>query len=53
VQLIQTDSGAEFQSAFHYHVLDRGIGHRCIKPRTPRLNGKVCEDWSWRGAGPV
>ena len=41
VQIIQTDNGAEFQSAFHYHVLDKGVGHRDIKPRTPRLNGKV------------
>ena len=41
VQVIQTDNGAEFQSAFHYHVLDKGVGHRYIKPRTPRLNGKV------------
>jgi len=22
-------------------VLDKGVGHRYIKPRTPRLNGKV------------
>jgi transposase InsO family protein len=36
-----TDNGAEFQSQFHYHLLDRGIGHDYIKPRTPRLNGKV------------
>jgi dTDP-D-glucose 4,6-dehydratase len=28
VQVIQTDNGAEFQSAFHYHVLDAGVGHR-------------------------
>jgi len=34
-------NGAEFQSAFHYHVLDRGIGHVYIRPATPRLNGKV------------
>jgi transposase InsO family protein len=46
VQVIQTDNGAEFQSAFHYHVLDKGVAHRYIKPRTPRLNGKVCEDLS-------
>ena len=26
---------------FHWHVLDRGIRHVYIKPRTPRLNGKV------------
>lgn len=41
VEVIQTDNGAEFQSRFHYHVLDRGIGHVYIKPKTPRLNGKV------------
>jgi transposase InsO family protein len=41
VEVIQTDNGAEFQSAFHWHALDKGIAHTCIKPRTPRLNGKV------------
>lgn len=41
VEVIQTDNGAEFQSAFHFHVLDKGIGRSYIKPRTPRLNGKV------------
>ncbi len=41
VQQIQTDNGPEFGSSFHYHVLDKGVGHRYIKPRTPRLNGKV------------
>jgi len=41
VQVIQTDNGGEFGSSFHYHVLDKGIGHKYIKPRTPRLNGKV------------
>jgi transposase InsO family protein len=41
VQVIQTDNGAEFQSAFHDHALDKGIGHSYIKPATPRLNGKV------------
>jgi len=41
VERIQTDNGAEFQSSFHYHVLDRGIGHVYIRPATPRLNGKV------------
>lgn len=41
VECIQTDNGAEFQGAFHWHVLDRGIGHVYIKPATPRLNGKV------------
>src|SRR5262245_16639113 len=28
-------------TSFHYHPLDKGVGHRYIKPRTPRLNGKV------------
>jgi transposase InsO family protein len=41
VEVIQTDNGAEFGSQFHYHLLDRGIGHVYIKPATPRLNGKV------------
>jgi transposase InsO family protein len=41
VELIQTDNGSEFASAFHWHVLDRGIRHVYIKPATPRLNGKV------------
>lgn len=41
VEVVQTDNGAEFASAFHWHVLDRGINHVYIKPRTPRLNGKV------------
>lgn len=41
VQVIQTDNGAEFQSALHYHVLDKGVGHVYIKPRPPRLHGKV------------
>lgn len=41
VERIQTDNGSEFQSAFHWHVLDRGVEHVHIKPATPRLNGKV------------
>jgi hypothetical protein len=41
VEVIQTDNGSEFQAAFHWHVLDKGIGHVYIKPMRPRLNGKV------------
>ena len=41
VQVVQTDNGAEFQGSFHWHLLDRGIGHVYIRPATPRLNGKV------------
>jgi len=38
---VRTDNGHEFQAQFHWHVEDLGIGHVYIKPRTPRLNGKV------------
>ena len=41
VEVVQTDNGAEFQGSFHWHLLDRGIGHFYIRPATPRLNGKV------------
>lgn len=41
VQTIQTDNGSEFNTQFHWHVQDQGITHVYIKPRTPRLNGKV------------
>ncbi len=39
--MIQAGHGPEFGSSFHYHLLDKGVGHRYVKPRTPRLNGKV------------
>ena len=41
VELIQTDNGSEFKDQFHWHILDKGINHVYIRPRTPRLNGKV------------
>ncbi|MFF5085573.1 IS481 family transposase [Actinoplanes sp. NPDC000266] len=41
VEVIQTDNGAEFQTKFHWHVLDQGIAHTYIKPASPHLNGKV------------
>jgi transposase InsO family protein len=41
VHTIRTDNGHEFQAQFHWHVEDMGIRHVYIKPRTPRLNGKV------------
>ena len=40
-EVIQTDNGAEFQEQFHWHILDKGINHVYIRPRRPRLNGKV------------
>ena len=41
VFVVQTDNGAEFQSRFHWHLDELGIRHVYIRPRTPRLNGKV------------
>ena len=41
VRTIQTDNGPEFAALFHWHVQDKDITHIYIKPRTPRLNGKV------------
>lgn len=41
IMVVQTDNGAEFQSHFHWHLRDLDIQHVYIKPRTPRLNGKV------------
>ena len=41
MQVIQTDNGSEFNTLFHWHVQDQGIQHVYIRPRTPRLNGKV------------
>lgn len=33
--------GHEWQAKFHWHCEDLGMRHVYIKPRTPRLNGKV------------
>jgi len=41
ILVVQTDNGAEFQSSFHWYLRDRDVQHVYIKPRTPRLNGKV------------
>ncbi|MFJ5026164.1 helix-turn-helix domain-containing protein [Streptomyces goshikiensis] len=41
VEVIQTDNGAEFQSAFHWHVLDKGIAHTYIKPASPQRQGRT------------
>ena len=37
VLVVQTDNGAEFQSAFHWHLERLDIRHVYIRPRTPRL----------------
>jgi transposase InsO family protein len=41
VEKVQTDNGSEFGQSFHWHLLDKGIGHIRVRPATPRLNGKV------------
>lgn len=41
IRQVRTDNGHEFQARFHWHVEDLGIEHAYIKPRSPRLNGKV------------
>jgi len=41
IQTIRTDNGHGFQAKFHWLVEDLGIRHVYIKPRTPKLNGKV------------
>lgn len=41
IHTVRTDNGHEFQTKFHWHLEDLGIRHAYIKPRTPRLNGKV------------
>ncbi len=41
IKMIQTDNGSEFQQEFHWHVTDKNIQHRYIRPRSPYLNGKV------------
>src|SRR5580704_7206172 len=41
IHVVQTDNGAEFQSKFHWHLDELDIRHVFIRPRTPRLNGKV------------
>ena len=40
IHTIRTDNGHEFQTKFHWHVEDQGIGHVYIKPASPNLNGK-------------
>jgi transposase InsO family protein len=41
MHVIQTDNGAEFQSNFHWHLEQQDARHVYIRPKTPRLNGKV------------
>ncbi len=35
------DNGQGCGSALHWHILDNGIAHSYIRPRTPRIHGEV------------
>ena len=39
--MVRTENGHVFQARFHWHLLDLGINHAYIKPRSLKLNGKV------------
>jgi transposase InsO family protein len=41
IREVQTDNGPEFTTEFGFHLTQQGVKHRLIRPRTPRLNGKV------------
>jgi hypothetical protein len=41
IHTVRTDNEYEFQAKFHWNLADQRIHHVYIKPRTPRLNGKV------------
>ncbi|HXF95264.1 MAG TPA: DDE-type integrase/transposase/recombinase, partial [Gemmatimonadales bacterium] len=60
VRTVQTDHGAEFGRQVTAWLRARGIRHTQIRPRTPRLNGKVErvhrtldeELWAWIAGTP-
>ncbi len=39
--MLRNDNGSVFGQSFHWHLLDKGIGHVYIKPATSRLNRRV------------
>lgn len=41
IREVQTDNGPEFTTEFGFHLIQQQVKHRLIRPRTPRLNGKV------------
>jgi transposase InsO family protein len=41
IREVRTDNKHEFQAKFHWQVEDLGIRPAYIKPRSPRLSGKV------------
>jgi transposase InsO family protein len=58
VQVLQTDNGSEFGQTCSAMLTAQGIQHVHIRPRTPRLNGKVervqrtCAEEFWDGLDP-
>ncbi|MDD5627778.1 MAG: IS481 family transposase [Elusimicrobia bacterium] len=41
IREVQTDNGPESTTEFGFHLTQQQVKHRLIRPRTPRLNGKV------------
>ena len=41
IHTIQTDNGSEYLGKFHEQVLRKGLEHKYIYPRCPRINGCV------------
>ena len=55
VERVQTDNGSEFGTSFHWHLLDKGIDHVHIKPRTPtaQRQGRAIPPHRLRGVLPA
>jgi transposase InsO family protein len=41
ITIVQTDNGSEFLGVFHDYLINRGISHEFIYPRSPKINGIV------------
>jgi len=41
IKIIQTDNGSEFKAYFDRYLKEKGIKHKWIYPRCPRINGYV------------
>src|SRR5262249_55525694 len=54
VHVVQTDTGAEFQSGFHWHLERLDIRHVYIRPRSPHLKSEdsYCTSCAAYRAGP-
>ncbi len=41
IRIVQTDNGSEFMGAFDKYLWEKGIEHRFIYPRSPKINGYI------------